>query len=128
MKKYIIVLFVLLIFYSCKKPIENCGIFKTGKFEQNIENHGLMIYSTRTKDGFQIDSSKLGISKYKLRWKSDCNLESRLIKTTMEVSKNNIGRKYYVDVFEVLSDNQYIYECHADGSDFIDRDTITKVD
>lgn len=85
------------------------------------------VYSERTSDGFQIDSCKYGISKYKLFWKSDCELESQLIETSIMQSKKHIGRKYYVKIIKTLSDKEYIYSCKIDGSDFIDQDTILKL-
>ena len=43
-----------------------------------------------------------------------------------DYSKKYIGRKYYVEIAEKLSDKEYIYKCHVDGIDFIDQDTIIK--
>lgn len=117
----------LILSSSCdKKTGLDCSPFKIGKFQQNLEEVNAIVYSTRTEDGFQQDSSKFGVSKYKLTWKSDCKCESELIETSNDYSKKYIGRKYYVEIAEKLSDKEYIYKCHVDGIDFIDQDTIIK--
>jgi hypothetical protein len=127
MKKVFLLFLIPFFIISCKKEDLKCKSFKLGKFIQNIEEYDVMVYSTRTREGFQRDSSKLGISKYKLTWKTDCELESKLVETTIESSKIHLGRKYKVTVIEVLSEQKYIYECKVDGIDFIDRDTIIKI-
>ena len=104
----------------------DCSNLKTGSFEQNIEEENVIIYSFRTPDGFQRDSSKFGVSRYKITWKSDCNYESELLETTTEFSKKHIGRKYLVDIIKRVSATQYIYSCRVDGIDFVDVDTIVK--
>lgn len=120
-------IFLLICFTSsCKEPEVDCSTLKTGSFEQNIEEENVIIYSFRTPDGFQRDSSKFGVSRYKITWKSDCNYESELLETTTEFSKKHIGRKYLVDIIKRVSATQYIYSCRVDGIDFVDVDTIVK--
>ena len=127
MKKTAILFSLMFLYVSCKKANLDCHNFKIGKFRQNIEEFDLIVHSTRTKEGFQIDSTKLGVSKYQLIWKSDCVLESTLIETSIETSKKHIGRKYYVNILKKISETEYIYSCKVDGIDFIDQDTIIKI-
>lgn len=127
MNKIVILFFSLFLSFSCKKVNLDCKKFKIGKFRQNIEELNLIVQSTRTKEGFQIDSTKFGVSKYQLSWKTNCTLESTLIETSIETSKKHIGRKYYVNTLKILSETEYIYSCKVDGMDFIDQDTIIKI-
>jgi hypothetical protein len=124
--KIVVVSLLLSISTSCKKTDLDCSNLKTGSFEQNIEEEHVIVYSTRTPDGFQKDSSKFGVSRYKITWKTDCNYESELLETTSEFSKKHIGRKYLVDIIERVSATQYLYSCRVDGIDFVDIDTIVK--
>jgi hypothetical protein len=127
LKAILFLLTCIILLSSCNKKTEfDCSPFKTGKFQQNLEEENAIIYSTRTEDGFQKDSSKFGVSKYKINWKSDCKCEAKLLETSNNYSKKYIGRKYYVEIAEKISDKEYIYNCHVDGIDFIDQDTIIK--
>jgi hypothetical protein len=128
MKRTVVLVVIALVIIGCKPTTESCSDFKTGTFIQNLEEFDALIYSSRTEDGFQPDSSRFGVSRYKLKWNTDCNFESTLIETTIESSKKYIGRKYYVDVMKVLSNKEYIYNCRVDGIDFQDQDTIMKTD
>jgi hypothetical protein len=124
----VITLFLLLIAVSCNKTEKtNCENFKSGKFVQNLEELGMKVYSERTEDGIQRDSAALGISKYKLTWTSECDLEAELLETNIEVSKKHVGRKYYVSILKKLSDTSYIYKCQVKENNFIDIDTIVKI-
>ena len=125
--KIILFLFVISLFSFCKKDNKNCQNFKYGKFTQNLEELKIIVYSERTKDGYQLDSSKFGVSKYKLTWKSECDLESKLVETNIPISKKYIGRTYYVSVLKSLSKSSYIYKCQVKGIDFVDIDTIVKI-
>lgn len=126
MKKSLIFLLPLILCCGKTEKID-CENFKYGKFVQNLEELNMKVYSERTKDGFQRDSTKFGISKYKLIWKSECDLESKLIETNIERSKKHIGRTYYVNIIKTLSKSSYIYKCHIKEYDFVDIDTIIKV-
>ncbi len=112
---------------ACKQSGGNCSDFKIGKFKQNIEEFNTIVEIERTKDGFQIERSKFGTSKYKLIWKSDCTCEGILITTSSKISKKHIGRKYNVEIVKTLSPKQYIYKCYVEGIDFVDQDTIVKI-
>ena len=125
--KNLFLLCCVLVLFSCKKDNLNCTEFKIGKFEQLIEEVDTKINIERTIDGFQTESSKYGISKYKLKWKSDCQFESELIETTIPFSKKNIGKKYNVEIIRIIDPKTYIYKCWVDGVDFVDSDTITKI-
>lgn len=101
-----------------------CKDFKHGKFEMIADNKKITVERT---DSVQWERTSLGISKYKVTWKSECEYILELVETDIDNFKKIIGRKYEVKIVNTKA-NEYQYECSVEGIGFIDKNTLKKVE
>jgi hypothetical protein len=124
--KFFLTSLILLSFSSVNSQSNHdldCSKFKNGTFEMNLD--GMKIITDRNEE-IQIEKSKLGFSKYKVNWKSDCEYELELTETNLEFMENSIGWVFQVKIMDT-KENEYTYECRVEGIDFVQTGVNKKI-
>ncbi len=128
--KFVQTLFLFLsVFFSLNSKGQSntqnlkCDNFRKGTFENYAGEHRVVI--TRHSK-IQVEKSDFGKSKYKITWKSECEYDIKLIKTSISFSKKNIGKSYYVKIIEI-KENEYTYECILEGTSQVDKGKMKKI-
>lgn len=102
-----ILLIIISFFHSCNEIERNCNLFKTGEFYSEINNDGVLLSSTFTRDdkNLQIEKFQGEIDSSKVRWINDCEMVLSPIN-----SKKLSGKKNILIKILTTTDTSYSYE------------------
>ena len=102
-----ILLIIISFFHSCIEIERNCNLFKTGIFYSEINNDGVLLSSTFTRDdkNLQIEKFQGKIDSSKVRWINDCEMVLSPIN-----SKKLSGKKNILIKILTTTDTSYSYE------------------
>ena len=102
-----ILLIIISFFHSCKEIERNCNLFKIGIFYSEINNDGVLLSSTFTRDdkNLQIEKFQGKIDSSIVRWINDCEMVLSPIN-----SKKLSGKKNILIKILTTTDTSYSYE------------------
>ena len=102
-----ILLIIIYFFHSCNEIERNCNLFKTGIFYSEINNDGVLLSSTFSRDdkNLQIEKFQGKIDSSKVRWINDCEMVLSPIN-----SKKLSGKKNILIKILTTTDTSYSYE------------------
>ena len=102
-----ILLIIISFFHSCNEIERNCNLFKTGIFYSEINNDGVLLSSTFTRDdkNLQIEKFQGKIDSSKVRWINDCEMVLSPLNSKKLSDKKNILIKILT-----TTDTSYSYE------------------
>jgi hypothetical protein len=131
-KLWILSIFVTgLLFHTCTSKNDNhCSKFKSGNFVYNFRGpQGQFPFTISRNDSIQTEiNSRTGdISKFTVRWTSECSYELRLLESTANYPDSIMDmRKNMVLKNEIVSwtNDYYLFKSKPDNSDFILSDTL----
>lgn len=121
--KKIIVLFPLLLLFSCYNVENNCKDFKTGKFKFEYEVNGIKKTTVfERNDSIEVETFEGKTDTASIRWVNDCEYILQKLHP-----KNMVEEKAIVMKILTTSKNSYTFEFGMVGTDAKQRGTVTKI-